>query len=606
MSRFIRHKIKMQSFRNPISRTLVATVTLFLTTVASLQSIDAATITVINTDDSGPGSLRQGLADAIDGDTITFAVTGSIVLTSGELLLDKNVTISGPGANNLAVDGNANGRVFHINNGINDGLTVVISGLTIRNGMAPNDSGGGIYNEQSTLTINDCVITGNVAHQGGGIYTYATRAITSPPTSNDSIFFDNLSNVSSRRFQDYFYPDQPDNGALVTVNNSTLAENTAYYSGGAIQNGSFDYVSMATLVLNNSTLSGNSGGFEGGGISNFTGAGGYTTVQINSSTLTSNSAESGGGVSNTIGLFGIAIVEVSNSTVSNNSAQAGGGIYNEGGEDGDTELHIKNSTFSDNSASDVGASIYNNQFYYGTQPVDIVNTILDAGASGENIYNDGYGIIISLGYNLSDDDGGGYLTGPGDQINTEPLLGPLQNNGGPTFTHKLLPGSPAKDAGDPSFTPPPDYDQRGDGFPRVVNGRIDIGALEVQPGPPCPRQPAYWKNHPEAWPVKTLMLGSQTYTQTELLNILAMPSRGDASLVLAYQLIAAKLNIANGANDPAPVPSTIRHADVVLSLYPGKLPYRVRANSANGRRMAHYAATLESYNKDDLTPDCGR
>jgi hypothetical protein len=62
------------------------------------------------------------------------------------------------------------------------------------------------------------------------------------------------------------------------------------------------------------------------------------------------------------------------------------------------------------------------------------------------------------------------------------MLGPLQNNGGPTFTHELLTGSPAIDAGDPSFTPPPNYDQRGPGFNRVVNGRIDIGAFEV---PPC-------------------------------------------------------------------------------------------------------------------------
>src|SRR5205823_7880339 len=64
--------------------------------------------------------------------------------------------------------------------------------------------------------------------------------------------------------------------------------------------------------------------------------------------------------------------------------------------------------------------------------------------------------------------------------NTDPLLGPLQNNGGPTFTHSLLPGSPAIDAGDPNFTPPPFFDQRGPGFNRVVNGRIDIGSFEVQ------------------------------------------------------------------------------------------------------------------------------
>jgi hypothetical protein len=88
--------------------------------------------------------------------------------------------------------------------------------------------------------------------------------------------------------------------------------------------------------------------------------------------------------------------------------------------------------------------------------------------------------VTSLGYNLSDDDGGGLLTSTGDQINADPLLGPLQDNGGSTFTHSLLPASPAIDAGTPNFTPPPDYDQRGTGFPRVFNGRVDIGAFEVQ------------------------------------------------------------------------------------------------------------------------------
>ena len=95
--------------------------------------------------------------------------------------------------------------------------------------------------------------------------------------------------------------------------------------------------------------------------------------------------------------------------------------------------------------------------------------------------------VTSYGYNVSSDDGGGYLNGPGDQINTDPMLGPLQNNGGPTFTHALLPGSPAINAGDPNFVRPPYYDQRGPGFDRVRGGRIDVGSFEVQnPPPPSP------------------------------------------------------------------------------------------------------------------------
>ena len=113
-------------------------------------------------------------------------------------------------------------------------------------------------------------------------------------------------------------------------------------------------------------------------------------------------------------------------------------------------------------------------------PLQIGNTILNRGDSGDNIHSFGVVTVTSLGYNLSSDDAGGFLTGPGDQINTDPVLGPLQDNGGPTFTYALLPGSPAIDAGDPNFIPPPFFDQRGPGFDRVVNGRIDIGSFEVQ------------------------------------------------------------------------------------------------------------------------------
>src|SRR5882757_2783225 len=78
--------------------------------------VQATTITVTNSNDSGPGSLRQALADVNDGDTINFAVTGTIGLTSGELVIDKSVTISGPGPDMLAVSRSSNTqfRIFHI------------------------------------------------------------------------------------------------------------------------------------------------------------------------------------------------------------------------------------------------------------------------------------------------------------------------------------------------------------------------------------------------------------------------------------------------------------------------------------------------------------
>src|SRR5438067_6457140 len=127
---------------------------------AAAVSAHANIITVTNTNDSGPGSLRQALADANDGDTINFAVTGTIGLTSGELLVSRSITISGPGAASLTVNGNATSRVFHIGSG----RTVTISGLTVTNGNANNQTvldGGGIYNDHATLTLNNCTINNN-------------------------------------------------------------------------------------------------------------------------------------------------------------------------------------------------------------------------------------------------------------------------------------------------------------------------------------------------------------------------------------------------------------------------------------------------------------
>jgi hypothetical protein len=69
-------------------------------------------------------------------------------------------------------------------------------------------------------------------------------------------------------------------------------------------------------------------------------------------------------------------------------------------------------------------------------------------------------------------------SGDGDQIKTDPVLGPLKDNGGPTFIHALLPNSPAIDTGDANFSPPSLHDQRGPGFDRVVNARIDVGSFE--------------------------------------------------------------------------------------------------------------------------------
>jgi hypothetical protein len=336
----------------------------FATICVALLSVignpaQATIIPVTNTNDSGPGSLRQALAVANDGDTIdATGISGVIMLSTGELVVHARVMINGPGADVLAIDANAASGVLQVTSF----GPVTISDLTIRNGQ--NSFGGGILNGSGgTVTIINSTVTGNAAPFGGGIYN------------------------------------------------------------------------SGTLTIVDSTVNGNMAGSEGAAV-------------YNASTLT-----------------------ITNSTFSSNAARGSGGVCINGG-----MLLITNSTLSGNSATDGGGGVYN----IGT--LHIANTVLKRGDSGANISNANGGTVMSLGYNVSSDDGSGFLTGPGDQINTDPLLGPLQNNGGTTFTHALLPGSPAIDAGDPTFTPPPFYDQRGPDFWRVRNARIDVGSFEVQAG----------------------------------------------------------------------------------------------------------------------------
>src|SRR5205823_11024102 len=169
-------------------------------------SANGTVVTVTNTNDSGLGSMRQALAVANDGDTIdATGISGVINLTSGELLVGTSVTINGPGADVLAVDGNAAGRVFFITLG----ETVTISGFTIRNGHAGN-AGGGIDNEDgSTLTVTNCTVSGNTAGLGSGLF----------------------------------------NGGTLTLANSTVSGNIASEGGGTYNDGA------GTLTITNSTIS---------------------------------------------------------------------------------------------------------------------------------------------------------------------------------------------------------------------------------------------------------------------------------------------------------------------------------------------------------------
>jgi hypothetical protein len=114
----------------------------------------------------------------------------------------------------------------------------------------------------------------------------------------------------------------------------------------------------------------------------------------------------------------------------------------------------------------------------------------------------------------------------------------------------------------------------------------------------------YWKNHVSLWPVTSLVLGSQTYSQTELITLLGLPVAGDASINLAHQLIAAKFNVLNGTNQ-ATDGGAIAAADSILSTFSGKLPYNVGASSTVGAQMTTTAGNLDTFNSDGLAqPGC--
>jgi hypothetical protein len=120
----------------------------------------------------------------------------------------------------------------------------------------------------------------------------------------------------------------------------------------------------------------------------------------------------------------------------------------------------------------------------------------------------------------------------------------------------------------------------------------------------CPLTQGFWKNHGKAWPVATLDLGTVSYTEAQLLKILETPpAGGDASLILAHQLIAAKLNLAAGS-DPCPIGSIIAAADALIGSRPIPIVPQVTPNSTEGAEMVALAESLNSYNEGLLTPNC--
>jgi len=419
--------------------------------------VRSLTFTVTRTDDPPPDgcqpgdcSLREAIIAAnnlLNPSTIglpagTYTLTipgiGEEAGATGDLDITRSVTIFGAGAGSTIIQAGTSSpvspgacsdcidRVFHIVNS----STVVFNDLTIRNGIQSivGGQGGGIYSN-SALTLNNCVVSNNfAADKGGGIFAGAGVSL------NNSKISDNLATDGGGIFHT----------SANSINNSTISGNRALANGGGL--GSL--IGFGGTSLNYSTISGNTAGGSGGGIRG--------TVEMNNSTISGNSAGSGGGISAASGGINIAAVSIYNSTLSGNSAvnsAVSGGNINIST---DTRFTIQNSIVA-NSPS--GGAI-------NATPFD--GNVTDLG--GNFITNilgplPPFGVVVTSA-----------------QLN----LGPLQDNGGPTQTHALLPGSVAIDA--LTFCDVT-TDQRGERRPIDGNGdgaaRCDSGAYEAPVPPAC-------------------------------------------------------------------------------------------------------------------------
>jgi hypothetical protein len=387
----------------------------FALVCVSVITARAATITVSNTNDSGPVSLRDALARAADGDTIdASSVTGTITLTSGELLITNSVNVIGPDPNLLAINGNGRSSIFLIA----PSNTVTISSLTLTNGGASaiyNESGrlivtnciftgnfagfagGAICNQTGTLTVNDCILRGNFAANGGGggIANNARNNLNATALILNSIF---TNNVAEGNGGGAIYNTAFGGTANVQVLSCILIRNGAPNGpgGGGIVN--VARAGSATAKIMNCTLDRNGpsrlfmNSRYGGAIQNVGLSDGNVDFEVHNSTLVSNSAMFGGSIYNE-GYFGTATVRVVNSTFSGNSSSSrlGGAIHNRG-DNGPTTIKISSSTLSGNSLTNA-SSIYS----FGSRgTVQIGNTIIDSRGLGQSISNDLDAAFISL------------------------------------------------------------------------------------------------------------------------------------------------------------------------------------------------------------------
>ena len=432
--------------------------TQFIVTTLADEAFDG-----METNNAGDGtglSLREaiGLANAngglagetgeADGDTIVFAPSiagGTITLVLGELLITDDLEIDGADqdvsngdAGRMTINGNFVSRIFHIETAGFGGteFDVLLSNLIVTNGRVDGDGGGILITSTEDVSLANMEITNNSASSGSG---------------------GGIAN----------------GGGTANVINSTISGNSASIGGGGLYNFG------GTMTVLNSTVSGNTAN-RGGGVFNYF----FATANVINSTISGNSAGAGGGIFNKDRQPLLQLgskVNVTNSTLSGNVAGGrGGGIYS------DSLLNIgvdlTNSTISGNVAGGGGG-------IYSFQMTSVRNSIITGNNAGTN--PDVRGIFISNSHNVGGDVGTSSGFGAGDNIGAAPasvIKLSLADNGGPTLTHALVPGSPAIDAGlnadavDPQGNPLL-TDQRGEPFVRIFGDQTDIGAFELQPGP---------------------------------------------------------------------------------------------------------------------------
>ena len=325
-----------------------------------------STLTVLNLNDHGAGSLREELAQAHSGDTIVFTpgLQGTINLTSGELQIGKSITITGPGAGRLAISGDQASRDFEVL----PGAEVSISGLTITGGVGsvepPSETylgspflvGGGIFVQRgASLRLVDATVTGNAAGPngsfgyGGGIDSQGTLSLTGDTIANNT---DNSPPGEHRGGGGICSGDFADEGSL-TVTGSTIANN---YGGGIFN--------LGTMTMEGGMVANNVAGggiFEDGGSVSLTGV--TVTGNIGNS-KTGDGLDAfgeGGGINNTFGALTVNECVFSGNVANIASAKYvtgyGGAIYSKFGPATITDSVFTKNITNTGSGLGVGSSV---------------------------------------------------------------------------------------------------------------------------------------------------------------------------------------------------------------------------------------------------------